>query len=66
MEKAPHKKRGRKPDGDENKIDVYTCLPPDLIETLRAIADEKKISLSKLINDTLESVYLPTENINQD
>ena len=54
---TPNKKRGRKPDGDEKKISVYTYLTPDLLEKVTEEADQNNQTLSKTITQAIEEFF---------
>lgn len=47
-------KRGRKPADKPRAIRVTTSLPPDICETLRGIAEQKKVSVAWVIRDAAE------------
>ena len=53
-------KRGRKPTGRPPATRATTSLPPDIYETLRDIAKQKKVSVAWVIRDAAEK-YIADE-----
>jgi len=53
-------KRGRKPTGRPPATRATASLPPDIYETLRDIAKQKKVSVAWVIRDAAEK-YIADE-----
>ena len=47
-------KRGRKPSGKPQSVRMTASLPADICETLRDIADQKKVSVAWVIREAAE------------